>query len=68
MKTLWIHSVCDQQYKALAYYEICPFAVHYKSVISYSTGPGECLPMLNVIVLSAIMLHVNSLNSVASLN
>jgi hypothetical protein len=26
--------------KTLAYYEICPFSVHYKSVKFYSTGPS----------------------------
>jgi len=24
---------------ALAYYKICPFAVHYESVMFYRTGP-----------------------------
>jgi hypothetical protein len=24
----------------LAYYEICPFAVNYESVMSFSTGPS----------------------------
>jgi hypothetical protein len=28
-----------QAKKTLAYYEICPFSVHYESVMIYDTGP-----------------------------
>jgi len=35
-----------RQFKALAYYEICPFAEHYESVVFYSTGPW-CMVLQN---------------------
>jgi hypothetical protein len=35
--------LCPTINKTLAYYEICPFVVHYGSVIFYSAGPrGLC--------------------------
>jgi hypothetical protein len=56
MKTLWIRNVwtmwqasvfvcsslrvCPSP-KTLAYNEICPFPIKYKSVMFYSTGPSK---------------------------
>jgi hypothetical protein len=31
--------------KTLAYYEICPFFVHYESKMFYSTGPSNIWPL-----------------------
>jgi hypothetical protein len=32
--------VIDNSNKTLAYYGLCPFTIHYKSIMYYCTGPS----------------------------
>jgi hypothetical protein len=41
--------VTDNSIKTLAWYKICPFTVHYESVMFYSSGHGA-LETINVVV------------------